>query len=285
MGYAVKAIGCVLDTDRFAEFFFKVFRVEFANTGRLRNDAFRLRYRVYCKERGFERSEAFPDQLESDEFDDGAVHAIVRHRETGIVVGAVRLILRQPADPRNLLPLEQACGGLLDKDQISRLGGYRHSVGEVSRFAVSKGAIAEVAERTRSNLSSHSAVDGYRDILGANPFQSIALGLISVLFKMSAARGIEHWYALMEPALVRHLSRLGLHFTRIGPMVNHHGKRQPMAATVQLLRQEIRRKNPQLHQLIEFQGEPVANCRRQAYWLSPTEDVSAIISAAGSQPS
>ena len=91
MGYAVETARSLQGEGRFSELFVKIFGIEVADTEQLRRDAFRLRYRVYCEERKFERREDFPDRLESDRFDDGAVHAIVRHRETGIVVGAVRL--------------------------------------------------------------------------------------------------------------------------------------------------------------------------------------------------
>jgi len=264
MGYAVEAIRSVPDSGRFSKCFIRMFNVEVADTDELRRDAFRLRYRVYCEERQFERSEHFPDRLESDEFDDGAVHAIVRHRETGIVVGAVRLILRHHADPKNRLPLEQACDGLLDRAELSKFDGYQHSVAEVSRFAVSKGAIAEVAECARTSSAADVADDAIRNVLGGNPFQNVVLGLISALFQMSAACGIDHWYALMEPSLARHLSRLGLRFTRVGPLVNHRGKRQPMLANLWGLRQDILDQNPQLHELIEFNGAPVAQRTQRA---------------------
>ena len=273
MGYAVEATRLVPDSSSFSEFFVKMFSVEVADTEQLRRDAFRLRYRVYCEERKFERSEYFPDQLESDKFDDASVHAVVRHRATGIVVGAVRLILRQPANPQNLLPLERACGGLLDRDQLRKFDSCMHSVAEVSRFAVSKSAVVEVTERSEAGSSAKFSDDGVQDLLGGNPFRSIALGLISALFQMSAACGIDHWYALMEPALARHLSRLGLHFTRVGPLVNHRGKRQPMLASLWHLRQDILDQNPELHELIEFNGEPVMQRTRRAVRLDWSQKI------------
>lgn len=267
MGHAVGAVRFLPDASRFPETFLKIFNVEVADTPQLRHDAFRLRYRVYCEERKFERSEDFPDQLESDDFDDRALHAIVRHRETAIVVGAVRLILRHPEDLQAILPLEQACGGLLDRAQLSKFDCYEDSVAEVSRFAVSKSAVAEVADRTKKATLASFAARGIEDMLGGNPFQSIALGLISALFQMSSACGIDHWYALMEPALARHLCRLGLRFTQVGPLVNHRGKRQPMLASLWHLRQEILDQNPDLHELIEFNGGPVTQRTQRAIRL------------------
>jgi N-acyl amino acid synthase of PEP-CTERM/exosortase system len=127
--------------------------------------------------------------------------------------------------------------------------------------------VAEVVEQTRRGSPEHFAADGAQGLVGRNPFQSIVLGLISALFQMSAACGIDHWYALMEPSLARHLSRLGLRFTSVGPLVNHRGKRQPMLASLWHLRQDILDKNPLLHELIEFNGEPVVQCTRRAVRL------------------
>jgi N-acyl amino acid synthase of PEP-CTERM/exosortase system len=44
---------------------------------------------------------------------------------------------------------------------------------------------------------------------------------------MSVREGITHWAAMMEPALLRLLTRLGIHFNPLGPLVDHHGRRQP----------------------------------------------------------
>jgi N-acyl amino acid synthase of PEP-CTERM/exosortase system len=248
MGCAAEAIGSAREVGLFAGSFKKLFQVQLANTTALRRDAFRLRYRVYCEERQFERSECFPDHLEKDEFDDSSVHAIVRHRDTGIVVGAVRLILRSTAEPAGLLPVENVCGALFDQGQLSRFPAFRDCVAEVSRFAVSKTAVTEVVERMQVDSPWYN---GGSNTLRGSPLLSVVSGLIAALFQMSSMHGVAHWYALMEPALARRLNRLGLRFTKIGPLVNHHGTRQPMLANLDELRQSIAVQNPLLDELIK----------------------------------
>jgi N-acyl amino acid synthase of PEP-CTERM/exosortase system len=254
MGCAEKAVATVQDAVCFSEDFTQTFNVEVADTTQVRRDAFRLRYRVYCEERDFEQREQFPDQMERDVFDDQSVQAIVRHRPTGIPVGVVRLILRDSDESRHLLPIERTCRKLFDKKQTARFNLRRYSVAEVSRFAVSKTAIAEVEKKMTTEPFRTGGVGVPGVGVRGDSFRSIVLGLIAALFQISATRDVDHWYALMEPALARHLSRLGLRFTRIGPLVNHRGKRQPMLASLADLRHDISVKNPQLHQLIRTEG-------------------------------
>lgn len=52
---------------------------------------YRLRYRVFCLEKGWYNAEEFPSRLEQDAYDDYASH-LVAQDETGQVLGCVRLI-------------------------------------------------------------------------------------------------------------------------------------------------------------------------------------------------
>lgn len=84
---------CNLITD-----FQKYFEIVPANTPKLREEAFRVRYQTICQDLkmpGYEPSR-FPDGLEIDEYDDCAVHSLLYHRLSGDVAGTVRLI--GPAD-------------------------------------------------------------------------------------------------------------------------------------------------------------------------------------------
>ena len=58
-----------------------------ASTESLLDQAYRLRYQVYCLERGFEDAHANPGGRERDKFDDHSVHRLLVHAETGLIVG------------------------------------------------------------------------------------------------------------------------------------------------------------------------------------------------------
>ena len=55
----------------------------------------------------------------------------------------------------------------------------------------------------------------------------LPLGLIKSCVEMSVREGMTHWAAVMEPALLRLLTRLGIHFNPLGSLVEYHGRRQP----------------------------------------------------------
>src|SRR4051812_7287264 len=58
-------------------------------------EAMRLRYRVYCEERGYEPGQ---NGIEQDEYDPNAKHILVRSRATGEVYGTVRIVLSKQDD-------------------------------------------------------------------------------------------------------------------------------------------------------------------------------------------
>ncbi len=86
--------------------------------------------------------------------------------------------------------------------------------------------------------------------LSGFPTKLIAWGLIALLFRMSQDTRTEHWMALMERSLARHLSRLGIDFHKVGPVIDYHGKRQPMIAGVEDLLSDIKCRRPDVYRLI-----------------------------------
>jgi N-acyl amino acid synthase of PEP-CTERM/exosortase system len=210
------------------------------------DDVFRLRYLVYCLEKGYEDAGRFPDGLERDRYDGHAVQMLVRHRETGLAVGAVRLILPDRSAHSWSFPFEDLCGYTVLGRRLDGVGDPPLDVGEVSRFAVSRNLLASVWE---------PALDGWDGALRGRAeercsSQLVVLGLIALLFGVSAEYGVHTWYAMMEAALARHLARLGIDFRQIGPAVEHRGRRQPMAARVDDLLARIEGTNPAFHRLI-----------------------------------
>jgi N-acyl amino acid synthase of PEP-CTERM/exosortase system len=82
----------------------------------------------------------------------------------------------------------------------------------------------------------------------------ITIGLIVALIRESLAHGVWHWYALMEPALLRLLLRFGVRFRPIGGRIDHHGIRQPAFAGAYELLHEIRENRPDLWEFLTDRG-------------------------------
>ena len=213
-----------------------------------RDEAHRLRYAVYCQERGYEDPANFPDGMERDEFDGNAVQALVRHRSSDQVAGVVRLVLPDHANPENPLPIELYCGDTIDHAVLDKFQFSRSRIAEVSRFAVSNRFI------NGSGAGNTPAADD-----PSRYFPHISLGLIAMLFVASAHHQLTHWYAVMEPTLSRLLSRSGIDFTPIGPVTNYHGRRQPMITSINDLLVNIYHKRHDFFNLIDDLGGIPAN--------------------------
>jgi N-acyl-L-homoserine lactone synthetase len=179
-----------------------------ANTPDLILECLRLRYQVYCVEKGFEPGR---NGLETDPFDDEARHILLIHRASGEPIGTVRVI--PPSDTTCIddFPMARACtAGLLNHMP-------RRTTGEISRFAVSK-------QRRFS--------------CGAG--KMVRLGLMQGILRVSVEAGLTHWCAIMEPILLRLLQRSSIYFNSEGSLVKYHGIRQPTSAAIGSVLSRIR---------------------------------------------
>ena len=202
------------------------FSVIRATTPELLRKAYRLRYQVYCVENPFEDPEQQIDQSEIDEYDENSVHTLLVHRRSGEVVGTSRVIL--PHHKGELRPLP-----------VSTLlrGAHRHrfnefpaaQTAEISRFAVSKQFRRRCGEERYADVG-FSGNASRPEINERRLMPFITLGLLRGVFAICLEYNITHLAAVMEPPLIRILRRLGLDFTPIGELVEHHGVRQPCIA-------------------------------------------------------
>jgi len=200
------------------------FCIETADHSSLVREACRLRYQVYCLERKYEPGQG---QTETDDFDDRARHVVLRHRETGMVIGTVRLVLMSPSAPDDSFPMQRVC------DSSFLRGVPLVDVAEVSRFAISKEL--RVASPTAQGL--------------------LRLSLVRGLVLLSGELGIKHWCALMEPSLLRLLRSTAMHFEEVGPLVEHHGMRQPSFTELEAFLGNVRRDQPAIWNFITDDGK------------------------------
>ena len=186
------------------------FAVEIVDSARQLEEAYRLRYQTYCVERGFEASTT---GLEIDDFDHRARHVILRHRRSGEAAGTVRLVVPDPEAPLNSLPMQRLCEAHhLQSLPIS-------STAEISRFAVPK--------QSRNMAGASAAL--------------MRLGLMRGILKMSRELDLTHWCAVMERSLLRLLKSTAMHFHPAGPLIEHHGARQPSYANIEKILARIHR--------------------------------------------
>jgi N-acyl-L-homoserine lactone synthetase len=166
-----------------------------ADTPELISEVFRLRYQVYCVEKGYEPG---CDGMESDEFDSDARHVLLIHRASGEPVGTVRIVPSSPTSGLRGLPMNAVCAPSVTRNLPPG------TTGEISRFALSK--------QRRMSCRAGSMV---------------RLGLMQGIVRLSGELGLTDWCAIMEPMLLRLLRMNAIHFAPIGSLVEHHGLRQP----------------------------------------------------------
>ncbi len=232
---------------------------------------FRLRYKVYCEEWGFEKPEKYPDRLETDEFDKSAIHFAVRDDEQKIV-GTIRLILDSPEG----FPAEKYCQANLEEKELARGG-----IAEISRLAISRKYrrrsedkyIYGPDEERRSigsfgnSFNNHNNRNrfrrtddryGYKKHAGRpmkNEMQNdrrnrheLVTSLYKAIYHESKRRKLTHWYAVMTKGLVILLGRYGFKFGAIGDPVDYHGIRTPYLGEIQKIEQDVLNSNPAVYE-------------------------------------
>ncbi|MBK1691605.1 GNAT family N-acyltransferase [Ectothiorhodospira mobilis] len=178
-----------------------------ADTPEARRIHHRIRYTVYCLERGFEDPQAFPEGEERDEWDDVSVHFIFRHRATGAWVGALRLV----TPDRDGLPLHQMA--YMERE-------VQGPAWELSRICVPGGV----------TVPGNAAADGRGQMPQDARAPDLFAGMLRAAIEYARDQDVPYLYFLANRALARIVRRLGFEFHGVGPGCEHRGMRYPYLA-------------------------------------------------------
>jgi len=187
-----------------------------------RNETYRIRYRVYCEEFGYEPAERFPHRMETDEFDELAAHCLITHNSSGQAAGCVRICPASLAGAHHPLPFDKCCAASLDQRMLARVAAAREHQCEASRFAVD-GAFRRRSGEALTRFGEINSLELSDPERRTFPLLSVALMLAGLA--MAERLGRPQIFAVMEPFLPRLLKRSGLNFRRMGQDVDHHGIR------------------------------------------------------------
>jgi len=213
-----------------------------ATSDELKQEVYKLRYQVYCVETEF--LEAHDDnRIEYDEYDAHSYHYLIRHHATGAYMATTRLIFPDHQNPEKLFPIELHS----QIDNIELLNTiHRPKLAELSRFCVSK------QFRRRKDDQGLLVTN---DALERKSSAHITLALFACAIRISTEHNIDYWYAIMEPALKRVFSSLGIHFIQVGPLVDYHGMRLPCIIKVDDLLRGVAEKDLDYWQMLTNDGE------------------------------
>ncbi len=199
------------------------FEVFLADTNESKEIHYSIRYQVYCEEMGFENKDYFPKKQEVDECDRHSKHFIIRHKQSGHWVGAMRLIFKTD----QLLPIEKHCilNETIDKNDSVK------SV-ELSRLCL----IKEIRRRLNDYDPAHGVINDNNEIKetdkkklfkNSRSNRRIIWGMIYAASKYSYDNNIPHWYFLTTRALEKVLRKGNLNMMNIGDPCYLKGERHP----------------------------------------------------------
>ncbi|MDY6971735.1 MAG: PEP-CTERM/exosortase system-associated acyltransferase [Thermodesulfobacteriota bacterium] len=220
-----------------------------ADSEDLRAAIYRLRYKVYVEEFGFERPEDHPGGIETDAYEPYSIHFAALN-ENQEIIGTLRLVLNSEKG----FPIEHAVR------RINFIGKRPHPdrIAEISRLAVSK-------DYRRRKEDGFYGVESYlvRSEGGVLPDDGpmpgeyekrkrpvIVLGLYRLVYHASKRRGISHLFLITEKKLFYALKRYGLLFNQIGEPVSYHGLRIPYLGIVDEIEERLAKDKPKVLKLM-----------------------------------
>jgi len=200
------------------------FETVLADTPTAKDIHYRVRYKVFCEETGFEDATRFPDGRERDEFDEHATHFIVWDRLERQWVGAMRLA-RADHQP---MPCEVICDA-----NLKGLDRRRPRSVEFSRLCV-LGQHRRAESAFRFGLK---APDGYPHgpeipVFFRQEEYEVFLRLLRASFAWGKSNAVDYCYFIVTRALTRVLQRFGIPLERVGSPVEHRGVRTPHSYNV-----------------------------------------------------
>lgn len=197
--------------------FDETFRVCFADTpfGVVLHQ--RIRYQVFCLDKGFEDPARFSAAQETDAWDDHSAHFIVQNKITSQWVAATRLVLPHAALG---LPVDKL--NVFDRKEM---GESIDQVGEVSRFCIISNA--SNVETRRMNIQLPSALEEWGiGAIGKRQQFEVTLGMIRAVGIYALKRELDCVMLITDP-FARMLRTLGVVLRQVGPSVDHRGMRTP----------------------------------------------------------
>lgn len=227
-------------------------------------DIYKLRYKVYCLEWGFEKPDNYPNGLLTDIYDGSSIQFTVRDPSQKLV-GAIRLILASNEG----FPIEKYCHLDIDTSKIPR-----NKTAEISRLVIHRDYRRRAEDKfiygpdeERRSIGSFSYQYNYsysrryedkhkfrQNSHRPNPSQierrrrhEVFVGLYKAIYSESKKREITHLYSVMTKGIVSLLDKFGLKFDPIGDPVDYHGIRTPYLGEIDKIEQEMMASDPELY--------------------------------------
>lgn len=183
------------------------YEVVLADTEESKKIHYKLRYQIYCLEKGFLEVEKLKDEMEKDPYDERSIHFLVKSGNRWI--GTFRLVIdhlgRLPFHKVSVPDSPQFIQGNLQAAEFSRLG------------------ILRPFQKLRNSQLPHESSGKESEIL---------LKLLHAARDYCRANGIDHIVFLCRRSITRVLNQFELQAQQIGPTIFHYGPRIPFAISL-----------------------------------------------------
>ncbi len=185
--------------------------------------AYALRHKVFREEMHYRLGDAAEPTFERDAYDAKALLCLLTHRDSGLDVGCLRVVLATGSDgePR-LLPLEESCAHGLTHPTLHPGAFARNEVCEVSRLAVHPHF--RRAQWSAAGIEPPGLGHPGGDAL-PTPSPLVSLSLFLAATALVGLAGRRHVFAMMEPRFARLLQLAGLRFQQAGEIIDYCGPR------------------------------------------------------------
>ncbi len=211
------------------------FETVLCDTAESRSIHYRIRYRVYCMETGFENPKAFEDGKEKDGHDKHSTHFIVRDLANGHWIAAMRLV----GAGGGRMPAEEFC----NLEPVPENLVTRSKMVEFSRLCV-----IESHRRRNRDRSLPIGIVNKQDsnkvrLTTPHPmYPEILLSFLRATADWSRENNVYYSYFLISRALARTLKRLNLEINPVGDSCEHRGIRTPYVVDLRESERRVKEK-------------------------------------------
>ncbi len=189
---------------------------------------FKLRHRIFCELKQFERISR--DRMERDLFDKTSSHFIVKSKESDEVVAGFRLISCSPHIPSALITE-------LDQDVLKKC--HRGKIVELSRLCIDR----EVA------IQALVAAGLERETI--RPEKPIIAGMLRAASAHSIHAKVEGILGIVPLSLLRVYRSLGIELEQCGQECRHRGRRVPYIGRPRQVLEVLKENRNYFHRRIE----------------------------------
>ena len=244
-----------LDLQSFKKQYNNTFELVMCDTEELKDKAFRLRHQVYSEEHGYEAMGMGQNNhgREEDQYDQHAVHFILRRKLSNEIAGTVRLILPNDEEPQSSFPMQKHCDAPFLQDETQAL-----TMCEISRFCM--------ARRFRSRaedghfMSSYHMQDTKAGFKNGNitfirrRIAYAPAALMTGVFEAALNARIMDGVWMVEPRHLWSLDKIGFPYQRAGERVDVHGGLVPIVFNIKHVLDQMKRRAPACWEIISDEG-------------------------------